>query len=417
LRLANEVAGLTSKGVLPFADAIVVAAGSSSRMGGVDKLEHIVGGLPLIAHAVAAIAAASEVRSIVVVTAGDRVDLIRAADWLPAVVRAVVAGGPRRQESVAAGLAALDAIAGLDRSDDDAVVLVHDGARPLVDPRLVSAVAQAAALHGAAVPVLPLAETLKRLDGELIAGTVERDGLATAQTPQGVRRSVLRHALERYPAEGPETWTDEAALLEACRIAVHAIPGDPSNLKVTLPGDLVRVDATLAARTRGAGSIAERAVRVGLGDDSHPFGPGSPLLLGGLSIEGAPRLRGHSDGDVVLHAIADAILGAAGQGDLGRFFPAGPATPAGVASAELLVEVVRRVAKVGLAIAQLDVTIVAARPRLADSLPAMGRRVAELLGVAPDAVNVKASTGNLAGMEGAGRGISARAVVTLASSE
>jgi 2-C-methyl-D-erythritol 4-phosphate cytidylyltransferase/2-C-methyl-D-erythritol 2,4-cyclodiphosphate synthase len=402
----------------PFADAIVVAAGASSRMGGTDKLEHAVGGRPLLAYAVAAIAAAPEVRRIVIVTATDRVEPVRTADWLPASVRAVVAGGARRQESVAAGLEALEAldttsaIAGPDAPLDDdpaadRVVLVHDGARPLVSPALVSRVVHAAAAHGAAIPVLPLAETLKRLDGDEIGETIERDGLATAQTPQGVLRSVFRRALRQVPAAGPATWTDEAALLEACRIAVHAIPGDPSNLKVTLPGDLDRVDAIITARS------AAPNVRVGLGHDSHPFGPGSPLALGGLTIDGAPRLSGHSDGDVVLHAIADAILGAAGLGDLGGMFPAGPRTPRGIASSTLLGEVVWRAAVAGLVVANLDVTIVAARPRLADLLPAIGRRVAELLGIDAVSVNIKASTGNLDGREGAGRGISAHAIVSL----
>ena len=424
------------------ADAIVVAAGSSSRMGGLDKLDHAVGGMPLLGHALAAIAAAPEVRRIVVVTAADRVGSLRSASWLPAAVASVVAGGPRRQESVAAGFAELvrldaEAMASPNggardsaTAADDPVVLVHDGARPLVDPGLVSRVARAAAAHGAAIPVLPLAETLKRVDGERIAGTIEREGLATAQTPQGIRRSLFGNALERFPADGPETWTDEAALLEACRIAVHAIPGDPSNLKVTLPGDLARVDAVIAGRTSGPGRVTNGGafasgsrpavaptLRVGLGQDSHPFGPGSPLALGGMTIAGAPRLSGHSDGDVVLHAVADALLGAAGLGDLGRLFPAGPETPRGIASSELLAEVVRRTAAAGLAVANVDVTIVAARPRLADRLPEIAHRIAEVLGVDSSVVNVKASTGNLAGTEGAGRGISAQAVVILAATE
>jgi 2-C-methyl-D-erythritol 2,4-cyclodiphosphate synthase len=152
---------------------------------------------------------------------------------------------------------------------------------------------------------------------------------------------------------------------------------------------------------------------VGLGYDSHPFGPGSPLRLGGIAIEGAPALSGHSDGDVALHAVAGGILGAAGLGDLGRLFPAGPETPQGVPSVDLLLDVVGRATAAGLRVNNVDMTIVAARPSLAASLPAIGRRVAELLGVDAQLVNVKASTGNLAGMEGAGRGISAQALVTL----
>jgi len=424
-RSRTEAASLTNEGVPPFADAIVVAAGSSSRMGGVDKLDALVAGRPLLSYSIDAIAAAPEVRMIVIVTAADRLSRVRDAAWLPASVRAVVVGGSRRQESVAAGLAALEELGGvpeahgaparqdLDDTRGDSIVLVHDGARPLVEPGLVSRVARATAIHGAAIPVLPLAETLKRLDGDNVAGTLERAGLATAQTPQGVRRGLLRAAFDRFPADGPETWTDEAALLEACRIAVHALPGDPSNLKVTLPGDLARVEGLIAGRHPGARTAASPDLRVGLGHDSHPFGPGAPLVLGGLSLEGAPRLAGHSDGDVVLHAIADAILGAAGLGDLGRIFPPGPETPVGIPSSELLVDVVGRATAKGLAVANLDVTIIAARPPLAAHLPAMSRRIATFLGVEPATVNVKASTGNLDGMEGAGRGISAQAVVTL----
>jgi 2-C-methyl-D-erythritol 4-phosphate cytidylyltransferase / 2-C-methyl-D-erythritol 2,4-cyclodiphosphate synthase len=395
-------------GVAPaaVADAIVVAAGSSRRMAGVDKLDQVVGGLPLLAHALTAIAAAPEVDSIVLVTASERIERIVAAEWLPEAVRAVVPGGTRRHESVAAGLAALDAF-GSAADSDDRVVLVHDGARPLVEPGLVSRVAAAAAAHGAAIPVVPVTETLKRVDGDRLAGTIDREGLATAQTPQGVRRGLLRAAFERFPPTGPETWTDEAALLEACTIPVHAIAGDPANLKVTVAGDLDRVEAAF-------GSRPAPLVRVGIGQDLHSFGPGGPLVLGGVTIDGAPRLFGHSDGDVVLHAIADAILGAAGLGDLGRLFPAGPETPQGVDSGELLATVVQRAGELGLGVAGLDVTVIAGRPRLGAALPAIADRVAILLGVPVAVVNVKASSGNLAGFEGAGRGISALAVVTMA---
>jgi 2-C-methyl-D-erythritol 4-phosphate cytidylyltransferase/2-C-methyl-D-erythritol 2,4-cyclodiphosphate synthase len=313
----------------------------------------------------------------------------------------VVAGGTRRQDSVHAGFVAFDAAG----ADEDGVVLVHDAARPLVTPALVDAVAEATARHGAAIPVVPVAETLKRLDGERVAGTVDRDGLAAAQTPQGVRRHLLREAYRRFPVGGPETWTDEAAMLEACSIAVHVVPGDPGNLKVTVAADLERVAAGLG----GAGAT----VRTGFGHDSHPFGPGSPLMLGGVAIAGAPRLHGHSDGDVALHAVADALLGAAGLGDLGRLFPADARTPRGIASADLLAEVRRRVETAGWRPVSIDLTIVAARPRLGGHLEVMREAVAGLLGLASDRVNVKASTGNLDGSDGAGRSISAMAVATI----
>jgi len=159
----------------------------------------------------------------------------------------------------------------------------------------------------------------------------------------------------------------------------------------------------------------EPAIRVGYGRDSHPFGPGAPLRLGGIEIEAAPRLHGHSDGDVALHAVADALLGAAGMGDLGRLFPAGPATPRGIASGELVANVVERLAEAGLEPRRIDVTIVGARPRLAGHLDAMGAAIAGLLRIDAAAVNVKASTGNLAGDEGAGRTVSAHAVAVVGS--
>jgi 2-C-methyl-D-erythritol 2,4-cyclodiphosphate synthase len=183
------------------------------------------------------------------------------------------------------------------------------------------------------------------------------------------------------------------------------------NLKVTLPDDLARVEAALAAR----GDLAPTPLvpRVGFGDDGHPFGPGAPLTLGGIVFEGAPRLHGHSDGDVALHAVCDALLGAAGLGDLGRLFPAGPATPARIASTEMLAACLERVVAAGYTPMAIDLTLVGARPRLAGRLDAMAGSIAALLGIAADRVNVKASTGNLAGFEGAGRGISARAVAVV----
>ncbi len=389
------------------ADAIVVAAGSSSRMAGQDKLLAPIGGRPLLAWTLAALDRVPGVERIVVVTAADRVAEFTAASWLPPAVRAVVAGGARRQDSVAAGFAALSAleprpgpVAGL----DDRVVLVHDGARPLPSVALVEAVIRTTARHGAAIPVAPVAETVKRVDGDVVVATVDRSELVTAQTPQGVRHDLLRAAYDRYPPDGTETWTDEAALLEACRIAVHVVPGDPSNLKVTLPADLQRAEALLTGTRAGPS---------GIGHDQHPFGPGEPLALGGIVIAGAPRLHGHSDGDVALHAVCDALLGASGLGDLGRLFPAGPSTPAGIASSELVAEVRRRLTEAGWTVAGVDLTIVAARPRLAAHLEAMRAAIAGLLGVDASSVNVKASSGNLAGDEGAGRSISAVAIATL----
>jgi 2-C-methyl-D-erythritol 4-phosphate cytidylyltransferase/2-C-methyl-D-erythritol 2,4-cyclodiphosphate synthase len=382
----------------PAADAVVVAAGASSRMGGVDKLTAHVAGRPLLAWTLQPFVRAAEVGRVVVVTASARVEGLRAAPWLPDGV-VVVAGGERRQQSVAAGIAELERA----RIPDDRVMLVHDAARPAVGVDVIRSVIEAAVAHGAAIPAVPVVDTLKRVEGGTIVATVERHGLWAAQTPQGVRLGILRSAYERFPPGGPDVFTDEASLLEACTIPVHVVPGQPDNLKVTHPADLGRAESILGGLP----------LRIGLGVDTHPFGPGGPLALGGIEVPGAPRLYGHSDGDVVLHAVADALLGAARLGDLGRLHPADARTARGVDSRDLLADVVARVRAAGCDVAGIDVTIFAARPRLGDRLDAIRDRIAELAGLRPSEVNVKASTGNLSGDDGAGRSISAHAVATV----
>ncbi len=393
-----------------IADAIVVAAGSSTRMGGPDKLYASLGGRSMLERSLAAVAGAPEViRIVLVVAPGREAD---AAALVGGRVAAVIPGGIHRGASVEAGFRALEslwardagAVTGERGAAIDPVVLVHDGARPLVTPALVSAVAVAAAMHGAAIPVIAVADTLKRVVEGRVGSTVDRSDLVAAQTPQGARASLLRRAFAAFPADGPVRFTDEAALLEACTIPIHPIPGDPMNLKVTVPADLLAVEALLS----GTGSR-----RVGLGSDSHPFGPGEPLRLGGVEIRGAPRLYGHSDGDVALHAIADALLGAAALGDLGRLAPADRRTPRGIASTQLLADVVRHLAAAGWRPATVDLTIIGARPRLAASLDAMQAAIAALLGVDAAMVGVKASTGNLDGADGAGRALSAAAIATI----
>jgi 2-C-methyl-D-erythritol 4-phosphate cytidylyltransferase / 2-C-methyl-D-erythritol 2,4-cyclodiphosphate synthase len=401
-RSSTDAIAATADAATVHADGIVVAAGQSSRMDGADKLAVELGGRPLLAWTLNAFAAAPEMARVIVVTSAERRAAIAAAPWLPEQVVDVVVGGARRQESVLAGFLAFDLLG----ADETGAVLVHDGARPLVSAELVSAVAIATARHGAAIPVVPIAETLKRVEGDTIGGTVDRAGLGAAQTPQGIRRDLLREAYRRFPPGTSETWTDEAALLEACGVKVRVVPGDPENLKVTLPGDLRRAAAAL---------VGMREIRTGIGHDSHPFGPGMPLVLGGVEIAGAPRLHGHSDGDVALHAVADALLGAAGLGDLGRLFPADARTATGVASGSLLREVVRRLWIRGLRAQSIDLTIIAARPRLATHLDSMRSAIAELLELDDDAVNVKASTGNLEGPEGAGRCITALAIANVGS--
>ena len=298
-----------------FADAVVVAAGTSQRMGGIDKLEADLAGRPLLAWSVAAMAAARSVRRVIVVAAGDRLEGLARQPWLTSSGATLVAGGGARSDSVLAGV----------RTSDAEVVLIHDGARPLASPALADAVAAAAAQHGAAVPVVAVADSLKATADGLIGGAVERDGLAAAQTPQGARRELL---LEAFAARPGQSFTDEAGLLQAHGVTVVAVAGEVANLKVTRPDDLELVRAIAAGR---AG-----AVRTGFGQDSHQFGRADGLWLGGMLFEHAPRLHGHSDGDCALHALTTALLSAIGAGDIGRLYPAGIAATAGLASADML---------------------------------------------------------------------------------
>jgi 2-C-methyl-D-erythritol 4-phosphate cytidylyltransferase/2-C-methyl-D-erythritol 2,4-cyclodiphosphate synthase len=392
----NPLTGHTCAMHAPYADAVVVAAGRSSRMGGLDKLDAVIAGRTVLEHAVDAVAVPGLVERTIIVVSPERVDDVAGRTWVRARGCEVVAGGTRRQDSVAAGVAPTTA----------RVVLVHDGARPLVPAAVVIAVAEAADRTGAAIPVLPHADALKRVSGDRIVGAADRDGLVRAQTPQGSRRDLLVGALMRH-ADGPPA-ADEAELLARDGIPVITVPGDPANLKITHPADLDLVRRTFHAATPTA---------IGHGWDSHPFGPRDGLRIGGLTVEAAPRLHGHSDGDVVLHALCDALLGAAGLGDLGRLFPAGDPGTAGVDSAVLVREVVARAQRAGVVASQVDLSIRGARPRLgAARLEAMRTRVGELIGLDPERVSVTAATANLAGDEGAGRVISADCLVMVSRS-
>ncbi len=386
----------------PGADAIVVAAGTSSRMGGIDKRLAPLGGRPLIVRTLEALVASPRVERIVLVMGpGTALETVR--PLLPALVAAIVPGGSHRGASVEAGFRALQ---GLDdgRMDPDRIVLVHDGARPLVTSTLIGAVVDAAAEFGAAFPTIPVPDTIRRLRADGVDDIVDRTDLVASQTPQGMRAELLDRAFARFPSTGDARFTDEAALLMACTIRVHPILGDPVNLKVTLPVDLAHAAAIVSTDDRR---------RVGHGIDGHPFGPGTALRLGGITIEGAPSLHGHSDGDVALHAVADALLGAAALGDLGRLFPADRRTPRGADSAVMLRVVVDRLRAEGWVVDTVDITITGARPRLADRLDEMRGSIASLLGVGRHAVSVKASTGNLDGSAGAGRSLEAEALVSI----
>ncbi len=376
--------------IVPNPGIVVVAAGASTRFGR-DKLAQPLGGRSVLERAVEAVRGPLPGAACVLVVGRERVDEL-APVWAGRGV-AVTAGGAARQDSVRAGVSALPLA-------DDEVVVIHDGARPFVPADDVCAVVQAAHTAGAAVLGAPVADTLKRVEGDgRVASTVAREGIMRSLTPQAFRVGLLRRA---WAEAGGSEWTDEAALLEALGVAVAVVAGDPRNLKVTTPHDLDLL--------RG---LYPRAVRVGQGIDVHPFAPGRELWLGGVRLAGEPGLAGHSDADVVLHAVTDAILGACGEGDIGVHFPPGDERWRGAASAAFVRHALELAGRHGLRVAHCDVTVLADRPRLTPWRQQLLASLAGMLGVRPEAVSLKATTCEGLGFVGRAEGMQAFAVVTL----
>ena len=381
----------------PQAAAVIVAAGRGERLGAtIPKAFVAVAGVPMLLHAARRVALSPEVGCIVVVVGASDVDRARMLLMQHGVrnVTAVVPGGAHRQDSVFAGLSHLG---------EAPVAVVHDGARPLVPPDVVTAVIQAAAETGAASAGLPVRETVKLVDGADARQTLDRDRLWVAHTPQAFRTALLREAHHRAKAEG-FYGTDDAVLVERLGYAVRMVEDSPRNLKVTVPADLDLAEAYAGQR---------QIVRTGIGYDAHRLALGRLLRVGGVEIPWPRGLAGHSDADVLAHAIMDALLGGAGLGDLGRHFPPGDPAFRGADSIELLRRVAAMAAGAGWRVVHVDSTVLAEAPRLAPYIPQMRERLAAALGVDSSAVNVKATTTEGMGAIGRGEGIAAHAVATL----
>lgn len=389
------------------AGAVLVAAGNSTRMGAgsVRKPLLELGGLSLIEHACAAFDAAPHVVEIVIVAHAEdlaRLRALQASSAAFAKVRSIVAGGTERTHSVRAGVAAV--------SDACEIVLVHDAARPLVAPATIERAIAVAAREGAALVALQVSDTLKHSsDGARAEHTLDRSKHWTAQTPQAFRTQLLRELLGRAEADGFVP-TDDAALHERYVGPIALVPGEPTNLKITTPADLELAQAILAARTK------ENAMtqRIGLGFDVHRLVAGRPCVLGGIALPHPTGPLGHSDGDAVLHAISDALLGAAGLDDLGTLYSDRDPKWKDADSAALLSDVVTRIRAGGWRVVNVDVVIATEGPRIAPHRAAMRARIAELLGVDADAVNVKGKTFEGFGALAAGAGVAVQAVCSLA---
>jgi 2-C-methyl-D-erythritol 4-phosphate cytidylyltransferase / 2-C-methyl-D-erythritol 2,4-cyclodiphosphate synthase len=387
--------------------AILVAAGRSTRMGS-DKLWEDLWGRPAWRWSLDVLLADADLASIAIAVPSEAVD--RFTDALPPGDGRclVVPGGDSRPDSVIAGLWALTGAG----HPDDALVLVHDAARPAVTPDLIKAVIDAArSVNGAVVPVVPVTDSLKRVRGERVVAPVEREEVVAAQTPQAARLGALRAAIEEAHAWGRPI-TDDAGALAAAGVPVHVVPGDPANRKLTDPADLVPMRAQLAAAATGVAPGASGA-RWGIGFDAHRLMDGRPMMLGGVAFPDEKRgPEGHSDGDAALHALIDALLGAAALGDVGSLFPSDDAAWSGADSADLVTRAVARLNDAGWRPASVDLVIAVAQPNIADSREVLVARVAQLLGVKPAAVSVKGTTSDGLGFTGS-EGVAAWAVASV----
>ncbi len=375
--------------------AIILAAGSSRRMGGGDKLLADLAGRPVLSWSLAAFQDCEAVDDVVVVTSEANrsavAELCRGHDK----VRALVTGGSERQDSVGAGLSALRSVG---------IVAVHDGARPLITARGIAGCVERARDGVGVIAGERVVDTIKVVnDGEQIEATPDRSTLRAVATPQVFRAETLRRAHEQARRDGV-TATDDAALVERLgeSVVVHDV-GEP-NPKITTPSDLMVAEALL-------GTTFE--VRTGIGIDFHRFTPDRKLVLGGVTVPQSAGLAGHSDADVLTHAIIDALLGGGGLGDIGAHFGTSEPEWEGASSIAMLPTVLERLAEVGASPQSVDATVIAERPRLRPHIEAMRRELAGALGLGASAVNVAATTAEGMGALGRGEGIAAHAVATL----
>jgi 2-C-methyl-D-erythritol 4-phosphate cytidylyltransferase/2-C-methyl-D-erythritol 2,4-cyclodiphosphate synthase len=379
--------------------AVVVAAGQGVRAGGdLPKQFRQIAGETLLRRVLSRFVEAPKVNFVQPVIRSEDADLVR-VETAGLNVLAPVFGGATRQASVRAGLEAL-----LPRKPD--IVLVHDAARPFASADLIARAIVAAEKTGAAIPGLAVTDTIKRVDdSNTVETTVDRALLRLVQTPQAFAFPALLAAHRRAAEEGREDFTDDAALAEWAGMKVSVFPGEAGNIKFTTPEDFVRAEALQSA--------ALGDVRTGSGMDVHAFGPGDHVTLGGIRIPHSQALTGHSDADVALHALTDAILGALADGDIGAHFPPSDPQWRGASSDRFLVFAVDRVRARRGRIAHLDLTIVCEAPRIGEHRDRMRATIAKLAGIEIDRVAVKATTSEKLGFTGRGEGIVAYATATV----
>ncbi len=378
---------------------VIVAAGRGRRSGdGIPKQYRPLAGQSALRRTLALLTGPCGLSHVQVVIHPDDRDLYdEAAQGL--TLPPPVSGGETRQTSVLAGLAALE-------GTGPSHVLVHDAARPFATPALIARAIHAARSAGAAIPALRITDTVKSVsaDGRII-GTADRDALRIVQTPQAFAFPSLIAAHRKAEQAGRSDFTDDAALMEWAGHGVSTFEGETGNIKLTTPEDFMRAETMLQDRLTD--------IRTGMGFDVHAFGPGDYVTLGGLRIPHDQGLTGHSDADVVLHATVDAILGALADGDIGEHFPPSDPQWKGATSDRFLKFAVERVAARNGMIAHLDITVVSEAPKIGPHRDAMRARIAEIAGITPDRVGVKATTNEAMGFIGRREGMVAYATATI----
>ena len=406
----KESSKSSSRPPRPAVAAVVAAGGTGTRMNSAVPKQFLeIAGKPILLHTVESLLSLEQLAQIVVVLPGEHMPAAREILGRKAfrLETELVAGGENRQESVRRGVAQVRA--GAD------VILVHDAVRPLCDRATMMRVLDAAWKDGAAVPGLPATETIQRVSrrGRVLA-TPPRQELYAIQTPQGFHAGILKSALDRAHEAG-FLGTDESSVVRWAGRPVTVVPGSPDNIKITRPLDLDIAEALISGKFGSLNRVtmSEYALRIGHGIDYHRLVEGRRLILGGVEIPFDRGLEGHSDADALAHAVCDALLGAAGLGDIGMHFPDTDPSNRNRSSLEFLREVRGKIEQAGWAIGNVDATLLLQRPRVAPYAAGMKRNIAEALGLDMACVNIKATTTEGMNAEGRGEGISAQAIALI----
>jgi 2-C-methyl-D-erythritol 4-phosphate cytidylyltransferase/2-C-methyl-D-erythritol 2,4-cyclodiphosphate synthase len=385
--------------------AVIPASGLGKRLGKHGKTFLEIAGKPLLAHTLLIFEGCADIDEIVLVVRREQISDAEAlvGRYGLTKVSAIVPGGRERQDSVRCGLSAV--------SSTSQIVVIHDAARPFITCQAISDSVAAAREHGAAVVAVPEVDTVKSsLDGAFVESTLQRERLWAVQTPQTFKKEIIEAAFDKAGRDG-FTGTDDASLVERMGVPVKIVMGSYQNIKVTTPSDIPIAEAIL--KERGLDMESAPVYRVGHGYDIHRFSPGRRLLLGGVEFPGQDGLLGHSDADVLLHAVADALLGAAGMGDIGKYFPDSDPAFKDADSMNLLSMAGKVVADKGWKIGNVDVTLVAQRPKLSPHVPQIQQNIARALKISPDQVGVKATTREGLGAIGEGLGIECHSVALI----